>query len=74
MTNKSKGIPECKAIYEYIDKNFDKYIEEERNYLKIKCVSTSGEGIKEGAEATAKYIKAIGGKLKSSPQKSEGIQ
>ena len=69
MTDKFKGILECKDIYEYIDKNFDKYIEEERNYLKIRSISFSGEGIKNGAEATAKYIKAIGGEVEIVPSK-----
>jgi len=69
VTNKFKGIPECKTIYEYIDKNFDKYIEEERKYLKIKCVSSSGEGIQNGAEATANYIKSIGGEAQIVPSK-----
>jgi len=61
MGDKFKGIPEYKAVYEHIDKNFDKYVEEERKYLRIKCISATGEGMQEGAEATAESIRAIGG-------------
>jgi len=69
VTDKFKGIPECKTIYEYIDKNFDKYIEEERKYLQIKSISFTGEGMKDGAEATANYLRAIGGTAEIVPSK-----
>jgi len=67
MTTKFKGVPEYKAVYEHIDKNFDKYIEEERKYLRVKCISATGEGMQEGAEATAKTIRAIGAEAKIVP-------
>ncbi len=56
MTTKFKGVPEYKAVYEHIDKNFDKYIEEERKYLRVKCISATGEGMQEGAEAFSKNL------------------
>ena len=58
-----------KGVYEYIDENFERYIEEIRDYLRTTGVSYTGEGIEETAEATAQHIRAIGGEAKLVPIK-----
>ena len=58
---------QLKDIYEHIDKNFEKYVEEIRNYLRVASISYTGEGIEEGAEATARLIRSIDGETKIVP-------
>ncbi len=60
---------QLKNVYEYIDRNFDKYVEEVRKYLRVKGISITGEGIEEAAEATAEAFRAIGAKAKLVPLK-----
>jgi len=60
---------ELKDVYEYIDKNFERYIGSLRNYLKYSGIAATGEGIREAAEATANSIRAIGGEAKLVPLK-----
>ena len=60
---------ELKGVYEYIDKNFERYIEEERKYLRTKGISATGEFMEETAEATAETIRAIGAEAKIVPLK-----
>lgn len=60
---------QLKDIYENIDNNFERYIEELRNYFRVPGNSYTGEAIEEAAEATAKYIRDIGGEAKLVPLK-----
>jgi acetylornithine deacetylase/succinyl-diaminopimelate desuccinylase-like protein len=53
--------------FERIDADFDSHVEVIRGYLKQPSVSSTGEGIKQGAEATAALIDAAGGKVEIVP-------
>ncbi len=61
--------PQLKNVYEYVDKNFERYVEEIRNYLRITGISITGEGMEEAAEATVGLFRAIGGEAKVVPLK-----
>lgn len=49
------------AVYDHIDANFDKYLEQIRDYLRQTGVSITGEGILETANYTADLITHVGG-------------
>lgn len=61
--------PKLRSIYDHIDMNFEKYVERIREYLRVKGISITGEGIAEAAEATADLLRSIGGEVKIVPLK-----
>lgn len=58
---------ELKDVYEHIDKNFETYIEQIRDYFRNPAISITGEGLEKEAEETAKHIRAIGGEAEVVP-------
>jgi acetylornithine deacetylase/succinyl-diaminopimelate desuccinylase-like protein len=51
---------EYDKIFNYVDEHFSERLERLREYLRVASISPLNQNIREGAEATLKYIKSLG--------------
>lgn len=61
-TDPSRGqVPsDLDAIFDYIDDNREAHLEKVRSFLQLPSISTTGEGMREGAELVQSYFEDLG--------------
>ncbi|MEE8198235.1 MAG: hypothetical protein V3R48_00780, partial [Thermoplasmata archaeon] len=61
------GEEETKQVFRFIDDHFDEFVADLTDYCAVRTVSASGEGFKEGGQATRKLLEKWGVNAREMP-------